>query len=144
MVAVAVGVGVGVAVVVAVVVVVGVAVGVAVGVGVGVVVAAVVAAVVAVAVVVGVGVVMLTLTDAEVDDLIRASFEPKIPRDVMPNPGPSARHNFRSGYARGVEDAAKAAEDCKPMMYRQVPRNMKLGYDEACNNCAAAIRKLRD
>ena len=49
---------------------------------------------------------------------------------------------YRAGMAAGIERSAKAAEDCKPMMYRQVPRNMKLGYDEACNNCAAAIRAL--
>jgi len=49
---------------------------------------------------------------------------------------------YLSGLSAGIERSAKAAEDCKPMMYRQVPRNMKLGYDEACNNCAAAIRAL--
>ena len=45
---------------------------------------------------------MIEPSDAEVNAAIRASFEPKIPRDVMPKPGPTARHNFRAGYRAGI------------------------------------------
>ena len=33
---------------------------------------------------------------------------------------------WQAGMAAGIERAAKAAEDCKPQMYRQVPRNLSL------------------
>lgn len=49
---------------------------------------------------------------------------------------------YLAGMRAMAERAAKACIDCQPMMYGAVPAQRKTGYDQACENCAAAIRAI--
>ena len=97
---------------------------------------------------------MIEPSDAEVNAAIRASFEPKIPRDVMPKPGPTARHNFRAGYragiVAGIERAAKVCdryEQHKWHIYKDGDGDLRAdphiqGQADGAADCSAAIRAL--